>query len=49
MTVGELRELLAGKDESMPVILWNDNDRTSGDAEYVIDTDGEVTISGHLS
>lgn len=48
MTVGELREALAGKDDSMPVILWNDGDGSHGDAWYVTDTDGELTICGPL-
>jgi hypothetical protein len=49
MTVGELRDLLAGKDPSMPVVIWNDNDGSRGEVEYTTDTDGEVTICGRMT
>lgn len=48
MTVGELRDLLAAKDPSMPVILWNDDNGTHGEVMYTTDTDSELTICGVL-
>lgn len=48
MTVGELRDLLSGKDPDMPVVLWNDANGQTGDVEYLTFTDGQVTISGVL-
>ncbi len=48
MTVGELCDLLSGKDSDMPVVMWNDDNGQSGDVDYLTFTDGQVTISGVL-
>ena len=48
MTVGELRDLLSGKDSDMPVVLWNDANGQNGEADCLTDTDGQVTICGVL-
>ena len=48
MTVGELCDLLSGKDSDMPVTMWNDDNGQHGDVDYLTFTDGQVTICGVL-
>jgi len=51
VTILELAEraaAIAARTPDLPVILWNDLNGSSGDAQYLTDTDGQVTICGEI-